>query len=77
MCESRRIDQNEVHAFAARRVDTVDQFVLGIALQVLQVMAGGAGALLQVLVDLRQSDGAIDARFAGAKQVQVGAVQHQ
>ncbi|MNN85282.1 hypothetical protein D3C81_2025500 [compost metagenome] len=77
MCESRRIDQNEVHAFAARRVDTVDQFVLGIALQVLQVMAGGACALLQVLVDLGQGHGAIDARFAGAEQVQVGAVEHQ
>ncbi|MNF74604.1 hypothetical protein D3C84_566430 [compost metagenome] len=77
MRESRRIDQDEVDPFAACGMDTVDQFILGIALQVLQVMAGGTGALLQVLVDLGQGNGAVDPRFTGAEQVQVGAVQHQ
>jgi hypothetical protein len=41
-------------AFAARGVDAVDQFVLGIALQIQQMMAGFTGAALQILIDLRQ-----------------------
>ncbi|MCY1187330.1 hypothetical protein D9M73_282930 [compost metagenome] len=71
------VDQNEVHAFAAGGMDAVDQFVLGIALQVQQMVAGFTGAAFQVLVDLRQRRGAIGARFAGTEQVQVGSVQYE
>ncbi len=77
MRKSRRIDQNEVHAFTARSVDAIDQFVLGVALQVQQMMAGFAGAPLQILIDLRQGRRPVGPRFPGAEQVQVGAVQHQ
>ncbi|MOA58058.1 hypothetical protein D3C78_1823700 [compost metagenome] len=40
-------------------------------------MPGGAGALLEILIDLRQGGGAIDAGFAAAQQIEIGAVQHQ
>ncbi|MOA50992.1 hypothetical protein D3C78_1740810 [compost metagenome] len=71
------IDQNEVHAFVAGGVDAVDQFILGVALQVEQMVAGITGPLFQVLIDLGQGHCAVDARFTGAEQVQVGSVQHQ
>ncbi|MNP44513.1 hypothetical protein D3C76_1383780 [compost metagenome] len=77
MRESRRIDDDEVHTLAARGMDAVDQFVLRVALQVLQVMAGLAGAALQVLVDLVEGDRAVDAGLAGSQQVQVRTVQNQ
>ncbi|MCY1440891.1 hypothetical protein D9M71_571820 [compost metagenome] len=77
MGESSRIDQDEVHTLVACGVNAVDQFVFGVALQVLQMVACGAGTLLQVLVDLGQGHGAVVARLAGAEQVEVGAVEHQ
>ena len=46
MGKSGRIYQNKVDAFIARGVNSLDQFVFGVALQLLQVMAGGAGAVL-------------------------------
>ncbi|MNL80978.1 hypothetical protein D3C87_2079650 [compost metagenome] len=58
-------------------MDAVDQFVLGIALQIQQMVAGFAGTAFQILVDLRQCRGAIGARFTGAEQVQVGSVQNE
>jgi len=75
--ECRRIDQDEVHAFAARGMDALDQLVLGIRLQMQQMMARGTGALLQILIDLRQRHRAIDTGLAGAKQIEIGAVQDQ
>ena len=77
MSKSRRVDQNKIHPFVAGGVYAVDQFILGIALQVEQMVAGIAGSLFQVLIDLRQGCCAVDARLAGAEQVQVGAVQYQ
>ncbi|MCY1184909.1 hypothetical protein D9M73_256410 [compost metagenome] len=77
MCKSCWVDQNEVHAFTAGSVDAVDQFVLGVALQVQQMVTGFAGTAFQVLVDLRQRRGAVGARFASAEQVQVGSVQNE
>ena len=41
------------------------------------MMAGLAGATLQVLVDLAQGGGAVFVRLAGAEQVEIGAVEHQ
>jgi hypothetical protein len=46
------IDQNKVHAFAARGMDTINQFVLGIALQVEQMVAGITCPSFQIEVDL-------------------------
>src|SRR5690606_11608098 len=77
MGECRRIEQDEVHTFAARGMDALDQFVLGVGLQVQQMMAGVAGALLEILVDLRQRHRPVDARFAGAEQIQVRAMKDQ
>ncbi|MCY1283531.1 hypothetical protein D9M71_79900 [compost metagenome] len=58
-------------------MNPVDQFVLGIALQVHQVMTGLAGAALQVLVDLGQGGSPVFVGFAGAQQVEVGAMQDE
>ncbi|MNF38293.1 hypothetical protein D3C84_192370 [compost metagenome] len=77
MRKSCRIDENKVHALAAGGMDAVDQFVFGVALQVLQMVAAGTGALFQVLVDLGQRHCTVHTWLAGAEQVQVGAVQHQ
>ena len=38
------------------------------------MVTGFAGPLFQILIDLRQRRGAVDARLAGAELVQVGAV---
>ncbi|MNF39649.1 hypothetical protein D3C84_206280 [compost metagenome] len=77
MGESGGIDQDKVDTFAFCGMNALDQLVLGIALQVEQMMTRLAGAALQIEVDLFQGGGAIDARLAGAQQVEVGAVQHQ
>ena len=77
MCECGGIDQDKVDTFAPGGMNALDQFVLGIALQVEQVVAGLAGAALQILVDLVEGDGAVDARLAGAEKIQVGAMQDQ
>jgi hypothetical protein len=55
-------------------MDAVDQFVLGVALQVKQMVTGITGPLFQILIDLSQSYRTVDTRFAGAEQVQVGSV---
>src|SRR5690554_7862283 len=77
MRKSRRIDDDEVHAFVADGVDSLDQDVLGVALQVAQFIAGVTGPALQTLVDLLQGGGAVDAGLAGAQQVEIGAMQNQ
>jgi hypothetical protein len=58
-------------------MDAVDQFVLGVALQVKQMVTGITGPLFQILIDLSQRYRTVDTRFAGAEQVQVGSVQNQ
>src|SRR5690606_21016415 len=77
MRKSRRIDDDEVHAFLAGGVDSLDQDVLGVALEVAQFMAGVTGPALQILVDLLQRGGAVDAGLAGAQQDETGATQNQ
>ncbi|MNF54398.1 hypothetical protein D3C84_358260 [compost metagenome] len=77
MRESSRIDDDEVHSLAAGSMDSIDQFVLGIALQDHQVMAGLTGAPLQVLVDFGQGGCAVLVGLAGAQQVEVGAMQDE
>ena len=77
MRKSGGVDQNKVHAFAARGMDTINQFILGIALQVEQMVAGFTCPSFQVEVDLIEGYCPVDARFAGAKQVQVGSVKNQ
>jgi hypothetical protein len=77
MRKSGWIDQDKVHTFVARGMDAINQFVLGIALQVLQMVAGITGPLFQIEVDLIEGHCPVDARFTGAKQVQVGSVKNQ
>jgi hypothetical protein len=77
MRKSGGIDQDKVHAFATRGMDAINQFVLGIALQVQQMVAGFTRPAFQIKVDLFQGHRPVDARFAGAKQVQVGSVKNQ
>jgi hypothetical protein len=48
-------------------VDAIDQFVLGIALQVQQMVAGFTGAALQILVDLRQGRCAVECPVRGCR----------
>jgi hypothetical protein len=75
MGKGSRIEQDEVNAFTAGRLNAVNQLVLGIALQVLQVMAAGLGLFKQLLVDLFQRQPAIGVRLATAEQIQIGAMQ--
>lgn len=77
MGESGWVDQNEVDAFAFGIVYAIDELILGIALQGLQVMPLVHTALGERLIDVGQSSGAIDFRFAGAEQVQVWSVEYQ
>jgi len=77
MRESGGIDQDEVHAFAARGMNPFDEFVFGVRLQVQQMMSRIAGSLLQILVDLRQRYCAIDTGLARAEHIQIRAVEDQ
>jgi len=77
MRECRGIDQDEIDAFAARGMDALDQFVLGVGLQMQQMMSAISGTLLQILIDLRQRHCAVDARLAGAEHVQIRPVEDQ
>jgi len=71
------IDQDKVHAFATGSMDAINQFILGIALQVEQMVAGFTCPSFQVKVDLIEGHCPVDARFMGAEQVQVGSVKNQ
>ena len=75
--ERGRVEQNEIDAFRGGAVDAFDQFVLGVALQMLQVVSGLGGLVHQCLIDLRQGGGAVLVRLAAAQQVQVGPVQDE
>ena len=77
MGKSSRIDDDEVDGFIAGSVNALNQLVLGIALQAQQVMAALAGELTQVLVDLLQGGGAVNAGLAAAQAIQVRSVQNQ
>ena len=77
MGEGGGVDQDEGGAVAARGLYAIHQFVLGVGLQMFQLMPGSGGLCREAKVDLGQGGVAIDLRLAGAEQVQVGAVQDQ
>src|SRR5690606_11114078 len=66
-----RIENDEVDAFGACRVDALDQFGFGIALQAQQVVSRSFRLFAQSCVNVGQGLLAVDIRFAGAQQVEV------
>jgi hypothetical protein len=77
VCKRGWIDQDEVDGLIAGGVNTLDQFMLGVALQAQQMVAALAGKFAQMLVDLLQRSGAINTGLAGAEAIEVGSMQDQ
>jgi len=75
--EGGRIEQDEIHAFVACFMDTLNQLVFRIALQLQEMMAGIAAVLVEPGIDVRQRICSVDARFPAAKQVEIRAVQYK
>ncbi len=75
--EGARIEQNKVDASARRLLDTIDDFVLRIALEALQGMAAVRGLLRERLLDRGKVGTAVNAGLAAAKQIQVRTIDEQ
>src|SRR5882757_7100407 len=70
-----RIDDDEAHTIALRRLNFADQLVLGIALRGDQFMAPGNAQVLELRLDVLQSGRAVNGRLASAEQIQIWAIQ--
>ncbi|MNN21224.1 hypothetical protein D3C81_1345360 [compost metagenome] len=77
MGERRRVDQDESGSIATRDLHAIHQHMLGVGLQVLDLMPCLLRLCCQCRVDLRQRGVAIDIRLTGAQQVQIGAMEDQ
>jgi len=75
MREAARVEDQEGDCLAARALDALDEFVLGVALEGAQLMAALTGDGSGTLLDRFQGIAAIDGRFAAAEQIEVRAVQ--
>jgi hypothetical protein len=71
------IDEDEIDTFVAGVVQAFDQFIFGIALQVLQVMSGFDTGERESGIDIGEGFGAVDSRFSGSQHVQVRSVQYK
>ena len=65
MSKCRRIEEDVINPLVAGIVDAVNQFVFGVALQSLQVMACHHGLFCQGVNDAVEGDSAVDIRFPG------------
>lgn len=74
MRKSGRIDDDERSSVISGGVNAVDQLIFCIALEVLQLVAGVGGLLLQGLIDVLKSAGAVNSGLAGAEQIEVWAM---
>ncbi len=75
--ERRRVDDDESGAVLGGGMNAFDQLVFAVALQAFAVMAGAFGLIDQVLVDLIQGLGAVNAWLTGAQQIQVRPIEYQ
>src|SRR5688572_23772591 len=75
--EGARIEDHEVDGRGRNRLDPVDQFVLGIALEALERGAAPRGGGPQPLLDGVERHVAVPAGFTAAEQVQVGPIDEQ
>ena len=71
------IKHDEVNAFMAGVVDTLYQLILGIALQMQQVMTCCLAGVGKTAIDVIQRFFAVYLWLAGAQQVQVRAMQDE
>jgi hypothetical protein len=77
MCKGAGIKHDKVDAFMAGIVNTINQLILGIALQVQQLVSCCMTGVCQACVDIIQGFFAVDLWLAGAQQVQVRAMQDE
>jgi hypothetical protein len=69
MREGARIQQDIVDLIGLRLLDTIDDFMLGVALECGKLVAQFARKLLQPGFHVREARGAIDARLAATEQI--------
>jgi hypothetical protein len=77
MGERGGIDEDEVMTLAPCLVDPIHQFMLGIGLQMAELVTGRGGAGLQLLNDGRKRLRAVMGRFPGTEQIQIRAIENQ
>src|SRR5690606_35308785 len=77
MRERCRVDNDDVDAFGALALYALDQFVFGIRLHRLQMVAAFMGLQLQGGIDLVEGGGAVGLRLASAEQVEVRSMQNE
>ena len=77
MREAAEIDEHESGAVDPGQLDPVDQRGLGIALQGVELVAGGRALFAQAPVDVIERVTAVDMRLPMPQQIQIGPVQGQ
>src|SRR5690606_37822731 len=77
MGEGRGIDDDEIHAFLAGRLNAIHQCAFVIGLEGAALRTSRRGLRHQGAIDLRKRGRPIRFRLACPEQVQVGSVQHQ
>ncbi len=75
--EGARIHDGEIDRARRERLDPVDQFMFGIALEALECRAAPAQLPIQALLDGGERDVAVPAGLPAAEQVQVGPIDEQ
>ena len=73
----RRVEQDESNLVLDRLLHPVHEFVLSVALEEADAVAGGLGLAAQTLIDGVQGVAAVVLRLARTEQVQVGSVDDQ
>lgn len=77
MGKRRRVNNNKDGAIAAGGMNTVNQLVFGVALELLQSESGSPGTLAQLLFYIGQRGVAVNMRLTGAQQIQIRPLQYQ
>src|SRR5690606_27904377 len=74
---STRIDDDEIRAVLTRRMDAVQQFAFVVALEMAALCAMFRGDTLKMRIDVGQCFMPVDFGLSGAKQIEIGTMQHK